>query len=334
MDSTKQIVFLFMFIVILLIMIYMRSQINKKYVCPKLINEPTTTICAYDQGSDFTATPISMLYIKTAYNCCCRGDFKNDYVDIQKGTKDDFCALKNCALNGVRALDFTVYSLNDTPVISASTTPEINYKELYNYVDFNTTMQQVHRYFLSDSNSSLTRDPLFLIFRIQSDIQDLYESVATSLTQVFGVGNQYGNLIYNRDMDTNTTLNDIQNRRVVIIVQAYDMDKLANSSLHNITAYRLNADGYTRPYINRISDDVSNLRKQNIHFMYPNLHTKQSKNFDPTNSFSDNITFIGMNFQTNDLNLKKYNSMFENTSIILQPSEENQARNKLKRKKK
>jgi hypothetical protein len=208
--------------------------------------------------------------------------------------------------------------MDGAPVISASTTPEINYKELYNYVDFNTTMQQVHRYFLFDPNSSLIRDPLFLIFRIQSEIQELYESVATSLTQVFGVGNQYGNLIYNKDIDINTTLNDIQNRRVVIIVQAYDTDKLESSSLNNIAAYKLNADGYTRPYINRISDDVSNMRGRDIHFIYPDLYMKQSKNFDPTNSFTENITFIGMNFQTNDVNLKKYNMKFDTSSIILQ----------------
>ena len=33
-------------------------------------------------------------YIKTAYNACCSGKYKNDYVDI--------CALKNCAKYGYR----------------------------------------------------------------------------------------------------------------------------------------------------------------------------------------------------------------------------------------
>jgi len=317
METSKQILFLFIFIVILLIMMYIRSQINKKYVCPKLI-EPTSKVCAFDKGEIFRSTPISKLYIKTAYNCCCKGNFKNDYVDIKVGKDNDFCALQNCANNGARALDFTVYSIDGKAAISASSTPEINYKELYNFIDFNIAMQQVNRYFLIDSNSSLIRDPLFLIFRIHSDIPELYESVATSLTQTFGVGNQYGNLIYMKYLNTTTTLDELKNTRVVVIVQPYDQDKLLKSSLNNITAYKLNADGYTIPCINRISDNLSKLSTKEIHFIYPDLYQKQSKNFDPTNSFTENITFIGMNFQTNDINLKKYNEVFNKTSFILQ----------------
>jgi hypothetical protein len=299
-------------------MIYIRKQINKKYVCPKPLNYVTSTKCAFDNGDEFVSTPISKLYIKTAYNCCCKGKFKNDYVDIQKGTSEDFCALRNCAMNGVRALDFTVYSKNKKPVISASTKDEINYKELYNNVDFDLTMKQVYRFFLFERNSSLTKDPLFLIFRIQSDIPELYDSVATSLTQNFGVGSQYGNMIYMKKLNNMTTLNEIKNTRVVIMVQPYDLEKLEKSSLNNVTAYKLNADGYTRPCINRFSDKLTNLDTTEINIIYPDLYNKQSKNFDPTKYFIENITFIGMNFQTNDNNLKKYNAKFKDSSLILQ----------------
>ena len=148
----------------------------------------------------------------------------------------------------------------------------------------------------------------------------MYESVASSLTQVFGVGNKFGNLIYNKPVNAATTLNDIRNNRVVIIVQPYDVIKLTSSSMNNITAYILNSDGYTRPCINRIKDTMSNLSSDpNLHFLYPDL-IKQSNNFNPKNSFSQNITFIAMNFQKNDLNLKKYSTKFHNTSIILQTS--------------
>jgi len=318
MEYSKQILFLFIFIVILLIMMYVRDQLNKKYVCPKPINDVTSIKSAFNKGNEFMTTPISKLYIKTAYNCCCRGNFKNDYVDIKLGTNDDYCALRNCASNGVRALDFTVYSINGKPAISASTTAEINYKELYNSVDFNETMKQVYRFFLFERNTSLINDPLFLIFRIQSDIKELYESVATSLTQTFGVGSQYGNMIFMKKLNAMTTLKEIKNTRVVIIVQPYDQDKLTKSSLNNVTSYKLNADGYTKPCINRISDKLTNLSTKDINILYPDLHHIQSSNFDPTNSFTQNITFIGMNFQKNDTNLKKYNAKFNNTSFILQ----------------
>ena len=44
-------------------------------------------------------------YIKTAYNCCCGGEFKNDYVSTD--------ALKKCISQGARVLDFDIYSIND-----------------------------------------------------------------------------------------------------------------------------------------------------------------------------------------------------------------------------
>jgi hypothetical protein len=314
---SKQILFLFIFMVILIILIYVYNQINKKNICPKLPSTPTTTLCCYDNTRvDLVTVPITKLHIKTAYNCCCKGNFKNDYVDIQSGELNDFCNLQNCALNGVRALDFTVYSMNDKPVISASTTNEVDYKELYNSIDFNTGMQQVQRYFIYDSNASLTRDPLFLIFRIQSNMQSTYDSVASSLTQVFGVGNQFGNIIYNSPITADTTLQDLQNTGVVIIVQPYDMDKFNSSNLRTLSAHTLNPDGITSPCINRYSDNLNKL-DSGIHFVYPNLKQGQSTNFDSTHPFTKKVTFIAMNFQTNDVNLKKYNAKFGNSSFIL-----------------
>ena len=46
-------------------------------------------------------------YIKTAYNACCAGTFKNNFVNL--------CALKNCIKQGARCLDLEVYSVNDKP---------------------------------------------------------------------------------------------------------------------------------------------------------------------------------------------------------------------------
>ena len=53
-------------------------------------------------------------YVKTAYNACATGKFKNDYVDL--------CALTNCAKKGVRGLDFQIYSKNDKPIVAVSKT--------------------------------------------------------------------------------------------------------------------------------------------------------------------------------------------------------------------
>ena len=49
-------------------------------------------------------------YIKTAYNCCAIGNFKNTYVST--------CALKQVIRQGARCLDFEIYSVNNEPVIA------------------------------------------------------------------------------------------------------------------------------------------------------------------------------------------------------------------------
>ena len=40
-------------------------------------------------------------YVKTAYNACSGGNYKNDYVDL--------CILKDLLKQGVRGLDFEIY---------------------------------------------------------------------------------------------------------------------------------------------------------------------------------------------------------------------------------
>jgi hypothetical protein len=242
-------------------------------------------------------------------------------VDIKTGKDTDYCALKNCAMNGVRALDFTVFSLNKKPVISASTTKDANYKELYNYADFNVTMQQVQRFFIFDPNTSRTHDPLFLIFRIQSDLQTTYDLVASSLVNVFGVGNQFGNIIYNSKITQNTTLRNLQNSGVVIIVQPHNMSVLKKSPLNNLTAYSLNPDGMTSPCINRYSDVLTNLDDK-IHFVYPDIKQSNSNNFYSSSIFDSKakVTFIAMNYQKNDANLKDYNRRFGKSSFLIRPA--------------
>jgi len=318
----NMIVYLFIGAILTLIIMYVSFQVNKKNVCPTLPSMPTTTISCYDNNSvNYVNVPISKLYIKTAYNCCCKGNFKNDYVDIKKGEDNDYCALKNCALNGARALDFTIFSLNNKPVISASSRPDSNYKEMYNHLDFDSTMREVYRFFLYDSNISNIKDPLFLIFRIQSDIVETYNSVAYSLTQVFGVGNQMGNLLFSSSLMPTTKLLSFQNRRVVIIVQPHKLEQFDNSNLTQICAYTLNPDGITSPCINRFSDKIDRLNAD-IHFLFPNYQQSTSSNFDPDPIFKstavNKITFIGMNFQTNDANLQKYNLKFGKSSFLLQ----------------
>ena len=55
-------------------------------------------------------------YIKTAYNACSGGSYKNDFVNI--------CNLKALIKQGVRCVDFEIYSVNGEPVVSTSTSDD------------------------------------------------------------------------------------------------------------------------------------------------------------------------------------------------------------------
>ena len=74
-------------------------------------------------------------YIKTAYNCCALGEFKNTFVSL--------CALKEVIRQGVRCLDFEVYSINNDPVIAVSSLSDYNIKESYNSLAFEKVMETI-----------------------------------------------------------------------------------------------------------------------------------------------------------------------------------------------
>ena len=64
------------------------------------------------EAEGFKGYKLRDFYIKTAYNCCALGNFKNTFVST--------CALEQVLRQRVRCLDFEIYSVNDKPVIAVS----------------------------------------------------------------------------------------------------------------------------------------------------------------------------------------------------------------------
>jgi len=125
-------------------------------------------------------------YIKSAYNCCCAGDFKNDYVDL--------CALKNCIKQGVRCLDFEIYSLNNKPVIATSSVNDYNIKETYNSIDFADALDIIHNYAFSGSTCPNPNDPLIIHLRVMSNNINIYNEMAKQISNSIEdkvLGSQY-----------------------------------------------------------------------------------------------------------------------------------------------
>ena len=109
-------------------------------------------------------------YIKTAYNACSGGSYKNDFVDIG--------VLKSVIKQGVRCLDFEVYSVDNQPVVATSTQDDFYIKETFNSVNFADVMKTIKDYAFSGGTCPNPTDPILLHLRIKSTNQAIYTKMA------------------------------------------------------------------------------------------------------------------------------------------------------------
>ena len=99
-------------------------------------------------------------YVKTAYNACSIGNFKNSFVDL--------CALKEVVRQGFRCLDMAVYSVDNIPVVATSSVDSYDVKKPYNSVPFDSVCETVANYAFNGSGCPNPNDPLILHLRIMS----------------------------------------------------------------------------------------------------------------------------------------------------------------------
>lgn len=303
-------------VLIFFVLLYIFTMIKKQdYNCKVIQGYPSQTMKPLNT---ILSKRLNQVSVKTAYNCCCTGDFKNDYVDS--------CALYNCAKQGVRALDFTVYSLHGNPVIAAATIGSKKYKEMYNSMPFSKTMTQVKQMFLYDStNCTNITDPLFLIFRIQSANLNIYNKMAEILYSVFGDGNATNKLyIPKTDRPLDTELISELNGKVIILVDITGIAGFENSKLAHLTALQLGTmtnQIYRETEAYDLLDTGVNHNNHYINVLYPDYQAK-SLNYDfNTVGLKQQFQFIGLNFQTNDVYLDAYNKIFTSSMIeIIDPT--------------
>lgn len=110
-------------------------------------------------------------YIKTAYNACSGGSYKNNYVDV--------CSLKSVLKQGVRCLDFEIYSINNNPVVATSTSDNYYVKETFNYVNFSDVMDTIVNYAFSSGTAPNFNDPILIHLRIMSNNQTMLSNLAS-----------------------------------------------------------------------------------------------------------------------------------------------------------
>ena len=167
------------------------------------------SIKSIDSSDQFKYT-FKDYYIKTAYNCCSGGNYKNSYVDT--------CILKDLLKQGVRGLDFEIFSIGDQPVIATSTSDSYYVKETFNYINFVDAMNIIRDYAFATATAPNALDPIIIHLRIKSTNQEMYKNFAKLLES-------YDSILLSKDYDSeyygknfgNVALKKLMGKVVIIV---------------------------------------------------------------------------------------------------------------------
>jgi hypothetical protein len=159
-------------------------------------------------------------YIKTAYNSCSGGSYKNDFVSID--------VLKSIIKQGVRGLDFELYSIDNIPVVATSTSDDYYVKETYNYVTFSDVMSTIQNYAFSGGTCPNPTDPLIIHLRIKSNNQNVYSKLADIFKSYDSImlGKEYSFENSGKNLGSYPLLT-FQNKVIIIV------DRINNAFLEN-----------------------------------------------------------------------------------------------------
>jgi len=256
-------------------------------------------------------------YIKTAYNCCASGNYKNDFVNL--------CALKNCIKQGARCLDFEVYSIENAPVIAISSNDAFTVKESYNFIPFAKAMDVVSTYAFSGGNCPNPNDPLILHFRIKSNSKDIQNAMANALyntlsDRLLGPDFSYENNGLNIGA---FPIANLMGKVVVIVDKSNPLftDTLFNEYV-NIASNSpfMRALRYKDVEFTPDKDELVFFNKQNMTICLPDLSAR-NKNYSSALAMTYGCQMIAMSFQNFDDNLKFYFQYFDEagSAFVLRP---------------
>lgn len=253
-------------------------------------------------------------YIKTAYNACCSGQFKNDYVDL--------CALKLPQIHGARALDFQIYSLKNEPIVACSTSTSHNFKESINHLTFNEVISKVNELFVVDVDYGLRDSPLFLIFRLHSRNRVIYDKMASSILEYMdstrferynSSSNSYDDHSYHL---MRKKMNQMSSKIIFVVVHSEQNNQyIENTNLGKLVDFYGGDMGTMRTF--RYSDLkhaqnkdlLKEQSKEKMMLCMPELQNSSS-NYNFLVPMSLGFQFVGMNFQQQDVDMVEYNSFF------------------------
>lgn len=283
----------------------------------KKVYKNSTSIISIDKDDKVFSHNLRDYYIKTAYSCCCTGNYKNDYVDL--------CALENCIKQGVRCLDFEIYSYNNKPVIAASSVNSNSIKETYNYISFGKAMDMVANLAFSNSASPNAKDPLLLHFRIMSNNIKVYDIMANTLNSSLGERLLDNNFSYENGGKNlgATPIVDLLGKAIIIVdksnklFESTKLDEFVNMASNSMFMRMLR---YNEVKFTHDMNELINYNKKNMTIVLPNLDADNA-NPDPSVTSNYGCQMNALAFQNFDKHMEYYSLYFDKkgSAFVLKP---------------
>ena len=257
-------------------------------------------------------------YIKSAYNACSIGNFKNSFVDL--------CALKENIRQGYRCLDFEVYSVDNEPVVSTSSLESYDVKQTYNSIPFDAVCKIISNHCFSGSACPNPRDPVLVHLRIMSTNSVIYKKMADAIydkleNHVMGKKHSYEN--HGKNLG-DMKLADLSEKVIIIVdksnktYEGTELDEYVNIASNSMfmQALRFNEVKFT-PDMNELIE----YNKKQMTLVMPNL---SDSDINPSSSLSMKYgcQMIAMCPQNYDSNLEFYDTFFDNagSAFVLKPA--------------
>jgi peptidyl-tRNA hydrolase len=318
----------FVFLVIAILGYLFVTQSTLHETQKKSINTVETARKLQSIKQDAHEYPLRNFYIKTALNCCCLGEWKNGYVDMS--------ALHYAIAQGYRCLDFEIYSLNDSPIVGASSQlKNFRHTESFNHLDFMEVCKQINERAFSIAPNS--NDPLLINLRIKSDNpnKELVKRIIDCIKQF---GDRLLEPEYNYEFGgQNLGMIPIKKfmGKVIIMVDVSNPVVKNGCNVKNDAAYCLHQYiniGSTSPFMHVLNYELQVKNAPNMQELIEHNKKYMSIVF-PDPPFETNVNFhaakifgcqlVGMMPLIKDDNLKKYNQVFAEagTAFKLKPPE-------------
>lgn len=274
-------------------------------------------------------------YIFSSYNSCNNNSSNiNNTIDTQ--------TLKNVIAQGVRLLDFEIYSLQNQPIVATSSIPNNYYiKESNTSVLFRNVFDSIINTAFNISTCPNPTDPLFVHLRIQSTNQKMFSNMATIFKNYQNTGYILGPQYSFEYQDCSNNTNNINcsvgnisslplntfKSKIIIMIDKQNTNVLDNADLMefcNIMTNSTNCRLITNYEMKNSPDqtELINFNKQSMTIVTPDIsHNPSNPSISTSNLLG--IQFTTINFSNKDSNYKTALNYFSNSgnAFVLKPAD-------------